>query len=361
LRGRKPRRTRRALWTSLTLLVFTMAACAANAPQDTLKPDGPVARQEDHLFKPVFWIAAAVFVLVEFMVVYFAWRFRQRSDADAPKQIHGNKRLEILWTILPAALLAGIAIPTVLTIFDVAQRPVGSNVLNVKVTGHQWWWEYEYTDFKTEGGNPVRTANELVIPSGRWVYLSMTSVDVIHSYWVPKLAGKQDVIPGRITHLKLKADHPGVYRGQCAEFCAVSHANMRLRAIALSDTDFDAWVRNQQRPAVPPTDQEVFSILTNGLMCAKCHTIDGIRSPDGEELVQGTFAPNLTHLASRTTFAGSTFPLTAENLFRWIDNPTAMKPLTGSIKENRNEATMPDYNLTKEQIDAIVAYLMSLR
>ncbi len=359
MRGRKPRRSRRALWTRLTILAFTTAACASNAPQDTLKPEGPVARQADNLFKPVFWIAVAIFVLVEGAVVYFSWHFRRRSDADAPKQIHGNKRLEILWTILPAALMAGIAIPTVITIFDVAQRPTGADVLNVKVTGHQWWWEYEYTELKTQGGQPIKTANELVIPTGRWVYLSMTSTDVIHSFWVPKLAGKQDVIPNKITNLKLLAEHAGVYRGQCAEFCAVSHANMRLRAIALSPADFDTWVRGQQRPAPLPTDLQVLSILTNPQTCAACHTIDGIRGAGGQELVQGVIGPNLTHFASRGTFAGSTFDLTAQNLFRWIDNPTAMKPLTSG--HPGDAPTMRDYQLTRDQIDAIVAYLMSLR
>ena len=353
MRGRKPKRSRRALWTSLTILAFSTAACAANAPQDTLKPDGPVARQADNLFKPVFWIAVAIFVLVEGMVIFFSWHFRRRSDADAPKQIHGNKRLEIFWTILPAALLAGIAIPTVLTIFDVAQKPVGTNVLNVKIIGHQWWWEYEYTDFKTPDGQPLKTANELVIPEDRWVYLTMTSSDVIHSYWIPKLAGKQDVIPGRETHLKIMAEHPGVYRGQCAEFCAVSHANMRLRAIAKTENDFAAWVQGQLKPAPPPTSAEVMSIFQD--TCSRCHTLNGIGG------VAGVTAPNLTHLASRTTFAGATFDLTPENLARWLDNPTAMKPLTGTIREDRNEPSMPDYDLTPEQIDAIVAYLMSLR
>ena len=352
MRGRKSRRSRRALWTGLTILAFTTAACSTNAPQDTLKPEGPVAQQADNLFKPVFWIAAAIFVLVEFMVLYFSWRFRRRSDADAPKQIHGNKRLEIFWTILPAVLLAGIAIPTVITIFDVAQRPVGSDVLHVKVIGHQWWWEYEYTDFKTQDGQPLKTANELVIPTGRWVDLALTSTDVIHSFWVPKLAGKQDVIPNKTVYLKLRADNPGVYRGQCAEFCAVSHANMRLKAIAYGPADFDRWVQDQLQPAPLPTDAQVLSIFQG--TCAECHTVRGIPN------VGGVTGPDLTHFGSRTSFAGATFPLTAENLFRWIDNPNAMKPLTGTVL-GRDTPTMKDYDLSAPEIDAIVAYLMSLR
>jgi cytochrome c oxidase subunit 2 len=338
---------------------MTVAACAANAPQDTLKPEGPVARQADHLFKPVFWIAAAIFFGVEFGLIYLVYRYRRRSDADAPKQIHGNKRLEIIWTILPAALLAGIAIPTVLTIFDVAQQPVGANVVHVKVTGHQWWWEYEYTDFKTPEGTALKSANELVIPTGRWVELTMTSGDVIHSFWIPKLAGKQDVIPNRITHLKLRAEKPGVYRGQCAEFCAVSHANMRARAIAQTPSDFDTWVRGQLQPATMPADPLALGRLTG--TCAACHTIRGIVGADGQPAVAGITAPDLTHIASRGTFAGATFALSAANLFRWIDNPNAMKPLTGTFLDDRNRPTMPDYNLSRAEIDAIVAYLMSLK
>ena len=358
MRGRNARRSRRAaLFTSLTALALTAAACASNAPQDALKPVGPVARQEDNLFRPVFWIAVAVFVLVEGGLLFIVRRFRRRTFADAPKQIHGNKRLEIMWTIIPAALLAAIAIPTVVTIWDVAAAPTG-DVLHVNVTGHQWWWEYEYTDFKTSNGTNLKTANELVIPTGRWVYLSMTSKDVIHSYWIPKLAGKQDVIPNRTTHLKLRADQTGVYRGQCAEFCAISHANMRARAIAQSPADFDRWVEGQLRPAPMPTDPQVFSRLTT--TCAACHTIRGILV-NGQEAVAGQIGPDLTHLGSRTSFGGSTFELTAANLARWIDNPTAMKPLTGTFPNDMNKPSMPDYGLSQSEIDAIVAYLMSLK
>jgi cytochrome c oxidase subunit II len=352
LRGPNARSRRAVLWSSLLTLAFAAAACAARAPQDTLKPEGPIARQEDNLFRPVFWIAVAVFVLVEGGLVALAVKFRKRSDADAPKQIHGNKRLEIIWTILPAALLAAISIPVVLTIFDVAAKPVGANVVHVNVTGHQWWWEYEYTDFKTPEGGNLKTANELVIPTDRWVYLTMTSADVIHSYWIPKLAGKQDVIPNRTTHLKLRADAPGTYRGQCAEFCAISHANMRARAIAQTPADFDAWVQRQLKPAAMPSNPEVTRIFQS--ICMNCHTVRGIPN------VGGVVGPDLTHLASRTTFAGASFELNAANLFRWIDNPTAMKPLTGFNPKSLDAPSMPDYNLTKTQIDAIVEYLLSL-
>ena len=356
------RRKRRAvLWIGLILLAFAAAACASKAPQDTLKPVGPVAREENNLFTPVFWIAAGVFVLVEGGILFIVAKFRRRSDADQPKQIHGNKRLEIIWTILPAALLAGIAIPVVLTIFDVAQKPVGSEVVHINLTAHQWWWQYEYTDFKTPQGVTIKTANELVIPTGRWVYLTMTSADVIHSYWVPKLSGKQDVIPGRITHLKLRSDVPGVFNGQCAEFCALSHANMRLKVIAQAPADFDAWVQNELQPARAPTDPIAFGIITT--TCAQCHTIRGILGPGGVERVGGTLAPDLTHFATRTSFAGSMLEMTPANIALWLKDPPGIKPgvpidLSGKEKYG---TMMPNYHLSADQIQALVAYLTSLK
>ena len=349
--GRNARRRIRGVWTALiTVLATILVACAKDAPQDTLAPIGPIARQEDNLFRPVFWIAAAVFFLVEGMLVYVLWRFRRRSDADTPKQIHGNSRLEVTWTIIPAVLLAGIGVPTVITIFDIAERPVGANVLHVTVTGHQWWWEYEYTDAEVPGGGNVRTANDLVIPTGRWVDLTITSGDVVHSFWVPKLAGKQDAIPGTETFLKMRADAPGVYEGQCAEFCALSHANMRLRVIAQAPEDFDRWLQGQIAPAPIPADASVLSRLTG--TCAACHTIRGIPG------AVATIGPDLTHFASRTRFAGSMFETTEENLARWLDNPTAMKPLFDP--PDPRGPSMPDYGLSPQEIDAMVAYLMSL-
>ena len=326
--GRNARRMRRGAWTALlTVLGLVAVACAKDAPQDTLTPIGPVAQQADNLFRPVFWIAVAIFFFVEGLLVYAMWRFRRRSDADAPKQIHGNTRLEIFWTILPAVLLAGIGVPTVVTIFDVAQRPVGADVVHVKVTGHQWWWEYEY--FGADGAPGFKTANELVIPTGRWVNLDVTSVDVIHSFWVPKLAGKQDAIPGKTNFIKLRAEQPGVYEGQCAEYCALSHANMRLRVIAQPTAEFDAWFQRQLRPAPPATGLALERLMNT---CSACHTVRGV------EGVGGAIGPDLTHFASRSRFAGAMFDRTPANLASWLDNPDAMKPLA----DHPAGPTMPD-------------------
>jgi len=351
LGGRTTRRARLVIGTSVAILGLLAVACAPHAPQNSLKPAGPIARQEDNLFWLTFWIAAGVFFLVEGLLVFFLYKFRARSDRDAPVQVHGNRRLEIIWTIIPAALLAALAVPTMIKVFDVARKPVGSNVVHVNVTAHQWWWEYEYTDFKTADGSNLKAANELVIPAGRPIYLTMTSKDVIHSYWVPKLAGKQDVIPDRITHLNLEADAPGVFRGQCAEFCALSHANMRLRVIALAPADFDAWLDRELRPSVRPLDAaaahgfDLFGTAVGGA-CITCHTIRG--NPASQGAIVG---PDLTHFGSRTSFAGSMLDMNASNIALWLTNPPAVKP--GSVMKN--------YGLTQDEIAALVAYLQTLK
>lgn len=315
-----------------------LAACGRNLPQDSLDPAGPYAEKIHALFVPVFWIAAGVFFLVEGALVYLLLRYRRRRDRDAiPPQVHGNTRLEIAWTILPAVILTAIAVPTVRTIFELARVP--DEALEVRVIAHQWWWEFRYSDLEVE------TANELHIPTDRPVVVRLESADVIHSFWVPRLAGKQDNVPGRTNTLVLQADEPGTYRGQCAEFCGLSHANMRFRVIAEEPAQFEAWVQAQRRPAEDPPGglATMGAELFQTVGCAACHTIGGTPA-------QGQVGPDLTHIASRTTFAGATFDRTEENLARWLDNPDAMKP----------GAKMPDLGLTPEQIEALVAYLGTL-
>ncbi len=337
----------------LIAMTVVLAACAQNASQDSLKPAGPYAEKIHALFTPVFWIAAAIFFIVEGGIVFLLIRYRHRKGrAGIPPQIHGNNRLEIAWTILPALILVGVAVPTVSTIWDLSKQPRG-DVLNVTVKGHQWWWEFDYPDLN------VSTANELHIPTGRPVYVSLDSVggligdgEVIHSFWVPELAGKQDVVPARTNHVTLEADRPGTYYGQCAEFCGLSHANMRLRVIAQSPADFDAWVSAQQQDAVTPQAGSVaaagmdFFFGTNGLggQCIACHAIQGTKA-------SAIAAPNLTHFASRDCFAGCMFSNTSEQVAAWLRNPPARKP--GSW--------MPNFHLSEEQINALVTYLESLK
>jgi cytochrome c oxidase subunit 2 len=340
----------------LAVVAMLTTSCAHKTlTQNALDPKGPFARQLNNLINPVFIVAAVIFVFVEGLLVVTMVKFRRRSDDDAPKQVHGNARLELFWTITPALILAAVGIGTLGTIFSISRKPAG-NVLNVSVTGHQWWWEYKYP------GLNVTTANELHIPAGRPVYITLTSKDVIHNFWPPKLAGKVYAIPGRTNHMSLEADKPGEYWGQCAEFCGMSHANMRLRVIAHTEADFEQWVKANEvsTPTVqlaaatssstatsstgtssgdPVTGQTLFTAKG----CASCHSITGISN--------GQVGPNLTHLMQRHVFAGSIFDMNDLNLRKWLRNPPAEKP--GSI--------MPNLNLSEDDITNLIAYLDTLK
>lgn len=385
------RSTRSRLKLLVALLAFAVLAGACgrgDMPQDTLSNlEGPNARQLDRLWDIVFPIATVVFILVNALIVIVILKFRARSDDDQPVQVHGNAKAEIGWTIAPALILAVIGVFTVVTVFDINQKADGAEVLQVKVVGHQWWWEYEYPE------QEIITANELIIPAGRQVQLEMTSADVIHSFWPPKLAGKVDVVPGRINYMTIEADEPGDYSGQCAEYCGLSHANMRLRVIAYSPDDFEDWVTNQQRPAVaapttttttapatttttagdgetaaaattstasaeeetpvgedPELDQANGAALFIAKGCSGCHTINGLEGANGK------LAPDLTHLYARTTFAGAVFDLNNRNLRRWLRNPPEMKPMNPD-----NGMGMPNLGLTEDEITQLIAYLETLK
>jgi cytochrome c oxidase subunit 2 len=333
------------LFATLAAFVLLAGACAPNAPLDTLQPAGPIARQIDSLWDIVFAAAIAVFVLVEGLIVVAIVRFRHRKgDTTDPKQTHGNTRMEIAWTIAPALLLLVLAFPTVGTIFALArERP---NSLHVKVTGQQWWWQYDYPEEK------VVTANELHIPTGRPILLELHSNDIIHSFWVPRLGGKQDVVPGRINHMTIQADRPGEYAGTCVEYCGLSHANMRLKVFAHTPADYERWVTDQLEDAARPRrgpareGEQVFQEK----QCVTCHVIrfDGSKA-------KGTTGPDLTHFAARSSFAGAIFERTDENLAEWVRDAPSQKP--GS-KMPSGVATM---GLTEDDIEALVAYLQSLR
>ncbi len=334
------KRLRRFGTLSTAGALLALSACSENAPQDTMEPAGPISRQVLHLSEPVFAVAGVVFVLVMGLVTVAVLRFRERpgDTGPEPRQIHGNTRLEVGWTLIPALILFAIAIPTIATIFDLAQKP--KDPLKVTVVGHQFWWEYRYDDLG------ISSANELNIPAGRPVELTLESIDVIHSYWIPPLAGKTDVIPGRTNHMHFEADEPGRYLGQCTEFCGLSHANMRAVAVAHTRANFDAWVAAQRVAAPAPTEG---SPAAEGLTafsakgCAGCHTVGGVS--------EGKVGPNLSHLQSRSTFAGSMFALNADNLRTWLEDPPAVKP--GSV--------MPDLGLTDEEITQLIAYLETLK
>lgn len=306
-----------------------------------LKPEGPQAIEADRLWDVTFAIAVIVFFVVEGALVFILFKFKEGKRAGEPKQVHGHTRFELLWTMIPVLILTGIAFMTVPVIFQQAREP--DNALKVEVIGHQWWWEYRYE-------NGVVTANELHIPVNRPVYLELKSVDVIHSYWIPKLAGKQDVVPGRVNTMIIEATEPGEYLGQCAEYCGLSHANMLASAIAHEPADFDAWLDDQMQDAVSASGlaaegEDLFlnGTFAEGQQCIACHTVGGTDA-------LGVIGPDLTHFADRSRFAGAMFERDDENLTAWLDDPPGRKP--GSL--------MPDLDLTEEQVEALVAYLQSL-
>ena len=328
---------KRAFVALAGLLALVGTACAADAPQDYISgQNGPVAERADELWDVTFAIAVAIFFIVELLLVYTIVRFRAKPGREA-KQFHGNTKVEVVLTVIPALILAGLAVPTVQTIFDLSSRPDGA--LDVTVTARQFWWEYEYKDAG------VITANEMHIPVDTPVYLTLQGEDVIHSFWVPKLAGKQDVVPGRTNHMTIQAEEPGRYQGQCTEYCGLSHANMRLLVIAHPQDEFDQWLADQSEPAQAATDSaaaEGESLFMEG-QCINCHAIGGTDA-------QSRVGPDLTHFASRETFAGAMFENNTENLREWLDDPPAVKP----------GAKMPDYGLSSDDIDALIAYLQSL-
>jgi cytochrome c oxidase subunit 2 len=366
------------------LLVVVAAGCASDAPLDTLDPKGPEAQSIDNLLLPVMLIAGVVFLFVELGIVYLVVRFRRRKrddDSELPSQTHGNLVLELGWTILPAVILAFVAVGTLTTLFEIDDAP--EDALEIEVVGQQWWWGFQY-DVDGDGAYDFRTANEMVIPAGEPVNLDITSMDVIHSFWIPALNGKKDAVPGRHHPLTLEADEPGTYWGQCTEFCGLSHANMRIRVIALPQDEYDAWLENQMRPAEAATGDAVDGEELFSSTCTSCHQIRGLNDDyTGAATVSGT-APELTHLMTRSTFAGSIFRLYAQaddadlhdfythlaeegtfnrvQLEAWLRDPPAEKPmyadtatLNGALPRG-----MPDLELSEVQIDQLVAYLQTL-
>src|SRR5688572_11318036 len=243
----------------LVLLALVVSACqlvapdVEDAPLNSLDPQGPFARQIDDLFWPVFWIATGVFFFVQLAIIVAAIFFRDRPGRKEPKQIHGNAKLEIVWTVIPALILATIAVPTVQTIFDLTE--CSPDAMRVEVIGHQWWFEFRYANMEgVPDGTTIETANSMVIPAGEEVCALMTSDDVVHNFWVPKLNGKRYLIPGQETILRLQADDPGTYHAHCAEFCGLSHSLMRANVQAVPRADFDAWLARQLEPSAIPDE-----------------------------------------------------------------------------------------------------------
>lgn len=239
---------RYVLFAALPLLsVLLFSGCGVfSSPQNTFAPEGEVAKMQRDLFVIVMIPALLIMIGVFAAMLYIVIRFRRRSESDPiPEQVHGNTRLELTWTILPTILLIGIAVPTLWGIIKLGNQP-GEDALHVTIVGSQWQWSYEYTDaeFLDANGNPLITT-ELYVPVGRDIDLEIESLDVNHSFWIPKIAGKTDAIPGRSNDMWFKADTAGTYVGQCAEFCGIGHPAMKADLIALGPSEFEAWAQEQ--------------------------------------------------------------------------------------------------------------------
>ena len=355
------------------VLLALAAGCFPSHPQSTFDPAGPVARSQMALFNLILWVAVFVFFAVEGLLLFIIFRFRRRPGQDMPEQTHGNTRLEIAWTIAPTLVLLIVVVPTIQTIFNNATPPADRAVLEVTVTGHQWWWEFEYEDCDDIGISceGLVTANELHIPVGTEeapvaVNLTLVSEDVIHSFWVPKLGGKRDAFPvpkvdgeldlthPRVNTLWLQADEvspPEGYYGQCAELCGTSHANMRTRVFAEPVEEFKAWVAAQKATApLPPDTDPAYRPLT--VLCAACHTIQGT-DLIGSDTEDG--GPDLTHFGSRATLAAGMQENTPENLREWLRNPRSVKPAAIMGK------TIAPGVLKDDELDALVEYLYTLQ
>jgi cytochrome c oxidase subunit 2 len=345
------------LWFLFPLLVAAWLACEVAgvdaAPVCTpmggaqlqstsiLTPISPPAREIHSLAALVVAICAAIFLVVEGALVWAIIRYRRPAgERGEPVQVFGSNPIELAWTVIPLVIVFVLSLATVRTIQDVQRTEPPEGALEVDVIGHQWWWEYRIAH--ADGAGSVVMANELVVPVGRPVWLRLASADVIHSWWVPALNGKTDVVPGRFSNTWFEAEKAGTYLGQCAEYCGTQHANMLLRVRAVDAAAFESWRRAQAAPArVDPAfaaGRDVFLRLA----CMNCHAIDGSSS--------GAFGPNLTHLMSRETLAAGMAPLNRDTLRSWLIDPQQLKP----------GCNMPSLQLTNTELDALVDYLSSL-
>ena len=331
--------TTRARLAALLTLVLTLGGCAWDTPMSTVVAYSDFARAILHVYAIVTWTTAIIGVLVFVLLILILARFRVRpGDTTLPRQIRGHTLLEIAWTIVPALVLLVIAIPTIQIVFRTQTAATPADALHVTVRGWQWWWEFRYPQLD------VVTANELHLPAGRPVVLKLEGPDVIHSFWIPQLGGKRDVIPGRLNQITLTPERPGEYWGQCAEFCGASHANMGMRAIVQTAADFDRWVAQQQAaPAEPVGPAAAGKAVFAASACVGCHTIKGVSA--------GILGPDLTHFGSRTMLAAGMWPNTPENVAAWVKDPQRLKP---GVK-------MPALGLTDAQATAVAAYLTGLK
>lgn len=325
---------------SLVPILLAMADPASSEKNlSVLEPVAAPATSIKDLFFLVTAIAAVIFILVGGMLLYCIIRFRrQPGDNREPPQFYGSQPIEVAWTLAPLLTVFVLFLVIVRSVAEVRQQDVPEGALEVTVRGHQWWWEYEYPSLG------LKTANELHVPIDTPIYLRLESADVIHSFWVPRLSGKTDVIPGRTNYMWFRAHDTGIYEGNCAEYCGTQHANMLLRAIVQTDDEFHDWVENEKQPARNDSEarrgREVFASHS----CIDCHTIRGTGAA-------GTFGPDLTHLAARATLASAMVPNDHHWLTAWVKDPQKVKP----------GCWMPAFKLTADDEKELIKYLESLK
>ena len=330
--------------TAASLALPFLAGCSSEAPQSWLNAQGPASRAVIDLFWPITITATLVFFVVQGLIIYSVLKYRARPDGPEAEQFHGNLTVELGSTIITALVFIVVLAMTVNT-QRVLSAPLDNpkEALTIKVIVHQWWWDFQYAD------DGIITGSDMVIPTGKPIIVEITSVDVIHSFWVPMLAGKMDAIPGRENRMYLEAEREGIYSAQCAEFCGIQHALMRFDVVALSPEAYEKWrTVHKAVPAEPNATSTDPSIVLQAKgaqvfqagACKTCHAIEGTAA-------KGKVGPNLTYFAGRTSVAGKTLPNTVENVKAWLRNPQAVKPGT----------LMPNLNLKEDEIDALAAYL----
>lgn len=327
--------------------IFLLASAAySQSPTSIFSPAATPARSAYNLSMLVLSITGVIFVIVAGLLLYALIRYRSRptDSFHEPAQIYGSNQIELSWTVIPILIVVMLFLTTTRVILGTQAISKPAAAFDVTVIGHQFWWEYRYPKLG------IVTANELHIPISdpakpTPTYLQLSSADTDHSFWVPRLAGKTDLIPNRINTMWIDPPEAGLYLGQCAQYCGVQHAKMLLRVYAQTPKDFEAWVKQQQKPA----NQDLSGVAAEGqtvfmhTACINCHTVAGT-------VANGRFGPDLTHLASRDTIASGPIQNTPENLRKWIQNPDSMKP----------GVLMPSMHLNDHDLDVITAYLTTL-
>lgn len=332
------RRRRRRLYAPAAVVAVLAVACSDDAPS-ALDPKGPNAERIAGVWWLMFGLAAAVYVVVGGLIIAAAMRGRRAGEGQGrPSRITDSGFIWVGGVIAPVVILGGLAVVTVSTTNDL--RRVEAGALRIEVTGYRWWWQVRYPD------DDVVTANEIHIPVGRPVEIGLRTKDVIHSFWVPELAGKVDQIPGQRNVIRLKADEPGTYRGFCAEFCGLQHAKMQFLVIADTPAEFTRWITRRQRPSgTPPTEEAALGqVVFNRNTCGGCHTVRGTDA-------RGTEGPDLSDFGDRRTIGAVSLDNNRKNLAEWIRDPHESKP--GNL--------MPPSYLAPDEMEALLDYLESLR